>query len=482
MFENDDIDFYAEDTMENDPTSYKIGADVINYTISKKTIKVKDAPDEEFTIKTSIHGPIMNDFIGFKDSNKDIAMDWIYTKLPNQMLEATYDITHAKNLEAFKKGASKIVAPGLNVMYGDAQNNIAWFAAGKLYRHTNGVDTHFILNGANEQDDKLVYIDFKDNPQAINPPTNYVYSANNQPSKIQDSILYPGYYLPEDRAKRITDVLDDLNNISTDEMKKLITDVTSSKVPEIVNTILHNIDETKLENNEVFAYKILQAWHGDFKLNKVAPTIYTKFKYLFLKNIFRDELGKEGFEKFMDTHIVKHQYNKQILGGFSVWNDDITTKQIEDKKQIITKSFKEAISQLENQLGEMINEWTWNKVHIVEHSHPIGDKVEALHDFFNVGPFSINGTNEVLNNQIFHLNSFGIYKVTGGPSTRRIVDFSDVENNSFAIIPTGQSGNPFSKHYKDLADKFVQGGFYKMLLNKDTIQQSEDKLLFKVKK
>ena len=49
----------------------------------------------------------------------------------------------------------------------------------------------------------------------------------------------------------------------------------------------------------------------------------------------------------------------------------------------------------------------------------------------------------MINNQIFNLDSTGVYKITAGPSTRRIVDFSDVEN-SLGILPTGQSGNVFS--------------------------------------
>jgi penicillin amidase len=38
--------------------------------------------------------------------------------------------------------------------------------------------------------------------------------------------------------------------------------------------------------------------------------------------------------------------------------------------EIITKSFKEAIISLENQLGESVESWTWDKVHVVQ--HPIG--------------------------------------------------------------------------------------------------------------
>jgi len=101
-----------------------------------------------------------------------------------------------------------------------------------------------------------------------------------------------------------------------------------------------------------------------------------------------------------------------------------------------------------------------------------------LRNFFNVGPFEIIGTNEVINNQIFKLNGTGEYQVHAGPSTRRIIDFSDIEN-SLGIIPTGQSGNPFSKYYKDQAQLYLEGKFVPMMLNKEAIINSaEGKLIF----
>ena len=480
MFENDDIDFYAENNVTDNDKQYRIGDKINDFAYESKTIKVKNSEDVIFQVKSSIHGPIMNNFIGYEDGKKAIAMDWIYTKFPNEMLDATYEISHAKNLNDFKHGVSKIIAPGLNVMYGDSEDNIAWFAGGKLYNHQKGINPSYILDGSNEIDDKLTYIDFKDNPQSINPPWNYVYSANNQPSKILDSILYPGYYLPEDRAKRITDVLTDLTNITTKEMKSLITDVTSSKAPDLVKIILNNIEQENLTKNEQIAFKILRTWKGDFKKQHVAPTIYIKFKYLYLKNVFEDEMGKKAFEQFLETHICKHQYNKQLESDFSVWNDNINTEGIETKKQIINKSFKLAIKQLEQQHGTMLSTWTWDKVLTLEHSHAIGGKVEFLRKYFNVGPFTLDGSNEVLNNQIFTINKDGVYKVTAGPSTRRIIDFNDVEN-SIAIVPTGQSGNVFSKHYKDQAEKFINEEFVKMLINKTSIEASEDKLVISPK-
>ena len=66
--------------------------------------------------------------------------------------------------------------------------------------------------------------------------------------------------------------------------------------------------------------------------------------------------------------------------------------------------------------------------------------------------------------------------MTAGPSTRRIIDFSDIEN-SISILPTGQSGNPFSKHYKDQVEMFNNGEFRKMKLNKNDIIKNSTKLI-----
>ena len=168
----------------------------------------------------------------------------------------------------------------------------------------------------------------------------------------------------------------------------------------------------------------------------------------------------------------------QIANETSPWWDNKTTsKKIETRKDILTRSFQQTISHLEKKLGNQVSGWTWNKVHTVEHKHPLGE-VAALRSYFNVGPFEINGSNEVINNLMFTFTEAGNHQVKAGPSTRRIIDFSDIEN-SVSILPTGQSGNPFSEHYKDQADLYNQGKFRKMKLNKKEIEASARKLVFK---
>lgn len=476
MFENDDIELYREENHPTDKNKYKTPNGYQTYKTITKTIKVKDGEDVTFELKSSRHGPIINNILKGVTEENPIAMSWIYTQLDNEMPLVFHLMSTAKSMEDFKKGASKLHAPGLNLMYGDAKGNIAWYASAKLYKYKSHVNTMFILDGSSGEDDIQEYLDFSENPMAENPEWNYVYSANNQPDSIA-GMLYPGYYIAEDRAKRITQLLEPKNNWNKASVSAMINDVTSSVAPEVIKEITQTLNYNSFTKNEQRAFDVLQLWDGSHTLDAVAPTIYNKFIYLYLKNTFQDEMGKELYTQFEQTHLIKRQIALQMHKEESIWWDDInTTEIIETKKDILSKTLKETVAALEKQLGSTMNHWTWDRVHIIEHSHPIG-KVEALREIFNVGPFSINGGSEVINNLDYKRDSTGVYNVKSGPSTRRVIDFSDIEN-SLSINPTGQSGNPLSKHYRDQAEMYNKGEFRKTMMNKDEIIKVSTKVLF----
>ena len=475
MFENDDIDFYWEENNPTDANLYKTPEGWKAYETRTQTIKVKDGDDVSVTIKTSQHGPIMNGVVDEININKPLAMSWVYTQLEDHSLDAIYKMSHATNQTEFEAALPLLHAPGLNIMYGDAENNIGWYATAKLYELPKTSHSKFIMDGTNGENERIRYLDFSENPKAINPPWHYVYSANNQPDSIS-GMLYPGYYLSENRAKRIVQLLEPKNDWNKTAVTKMITDVTSSVNPTITKVLVSQIDRKDLNDNQKEGLDILQNWNGDNQLQDVAPTIYHKFIYLCLKNTLRDELGDDMFTQIMKTHLIKRTIAPLFTNGNSIWFDNIDTKdKSESRKDIVTQSYMEAILALEKQLGNNVSQWTWNKVHTLEHQHPIG-KVDALRSYFNVGPFEINGTREVINNLAFFYDETGEYKVTSGPSTRRVIDFSDIEN-SLSILPTGQSGNPFSPHYKDQAELYNKGEFRKMMMNEEEIKSTSKNVL-----
>ena len=480
MFENDDLDLFQEEENPANNNQYKTVDGYKNYALHQKIIKVKDSTSVTLNSKESIHGPIMNGLLNTLTTKKPVAMSWIYTQQKNQILEAVHALSHSKKLDDFSKAISLIAAPGLNIMYGDAKNNIAWITSGKLYKLDKSVNGNFIMNGANGIDDKKEFLDFSKNPSAINPNWNYVYSANNQPEPIE-GYLYPGYYLPKDRATRINGLLEPKNNWTSADVQNMTNDNTSATAISLIANWTQSMANTSWNANEKKVLETLKKWSGSNNLQDVAPTIYNKWISCYLKNTFQDELGEENFKSFLGTHIMKQVIEGQSKNENSLWWDNIATKnKKETKKDILSQSFKEAITALEKQLGTTETLWTWNKVHTLEHQHPIG-KIAALRSFFNVGPFEASGSNEVINNLMFFYNDTGMYDVKAGPSTRRVIDFSDIEN-SVSILPTGQSGNPMSSHYSDQAAMYNKGQFRKMKLNKKEIITSSTKLVLKPKK
>ncbi|WP_196885416.1 penicillin acylase family protein [Aureivirga sp. CE67] len=475
MFENDDLDFYALENNSKNKNEYQSEMGWEKYTIKNKEIRIKGGDVCVHSVKYSDLGPIINDIFPDVELKSPVAMWWMYTQFPGELLEAVYTMSHARNSDDFRKGTHLINAPGLNVMYGSKNDTVAWFATGKLYENNKGVNRKFVLDGTTDYDYPKRYLDRNENPYAINPPQNYVYSANNQPAAV-NGFLYPGYYAPDNRARRIEHFLNTDEKWDYSNAKKMAVDVTSAVTPTIIEHLGKSLDTTEFSMNEKKAWHILKTWKGDSPLNSVASTIYYKWEYDFLRNTYEDEMGKDLFLEFLRTFTLKKSIILQAEKENSIWWDNVHTIMKEPKKDIVTKAFKESIAFLEKQLGDDIDKWEWKKVQTVEFQHPLG-KVAALRPIFSVGPFPTHGAREVINNQETRYDSTGVYKVKAGPSTRRIIDFNDVEN-AVSISPTGQSGNPFSPHYKDQTDMYLKGKFRKMLLNKNEIQKSENKIIF----
>ena len=475
MFENDDTDFYYEKLHPEDKDRYLNKNGYKAFEKVSKSIKVKDSSDVYFEYKKSIHGPVLN---GIADEIQDevpVTLSWIYNKHENRLLESLYLLSHARNIREFYKALPLLHAPGLNVMYGDAEGNVAWWASAKLYQMPDNTNTKFILDGSSGKDEPVRFLSFEENPQAINPPWDYVYSANNQPDSIA-GFAYPGYYLSENRAKRIVQLLEENDQWDRLEVSKMVTDVVSTVNTEIVKDLFTQIDENALSEEEGELIDLLKNWDGSNDLDDSEPVIYHRWLYYGLKNTFEDELGQKAFSQLLKTHLLKRLIAPLAANSTSIWWDNVNTPNVvETKSEIIQSSFKQAIQSLYDDLGPDMSAWKWGTIHTLEHRHPIGE-VDALRSFFNVGPFPIHGTREVINNMGFPYDSTNVFKVNSGPSTRRIIDFSDIENG-LSILPTGQSGNPFSPHYEDQAEMYNRGEYRKMMMNKEEIVRTSKSLL-----
>lgn len=479
MFENDDADFYKEVLNPDNALEYKTEQGWEPLKSREETIAVKGKDPITFTVYETQHGPILNDVVPSIKSNSPVSLYWMYTAIDRNIIETTYHFNTAKNIDDFAAYLPSLHAPGLNVMYGDAKGNVAWWASAQLYERLDENHPKMIKEGVYDKEAHLKMLPFSQNPKAINPDWGFVYSANNA-SKTMDGNAIPGYYAPENRGRRIVELLTPKNDWSFEDIKRMIVDDTSSVLPEQIAAISKSVDRSKLSSEMEVVLEQLEEWKGNYDKTDSNPSLFHRWEYEFLKATFEDEIGKETTMNFINSHLSKKLVTPLMKKEYSVWFDKLNTSEIETKTDIATQSFIAAYQSLVTDYGLSSENWEWGKLHQIESPHALG-KVAALRSFFNVGPFPISGAREVINAVNFQYTGESYFPVNSGPSTRRVIDFSDVDH-AVSVLPTGESGNPFSKHYDDQAALYVNGEFRPMLLNKEEIlKNTEGTLIFKSK-
>lgn len=470
MFENDDQDFFEEKLNPSNPNEILIGEKTFPIQSRKEIIQVKGKDPVEFEVRETVHGPIMNPVV--KEINaltqNPVSSWWVYLLEPSKALEAVYRINHAESMQQVADAAELIHAPGLNIMYGDKQGNIAWWAAAKLPIRAEKVHSKIFADGADPDSQPKGWYPFTENPQSINPPSGFVASANNQPDTTRSGLFFPGYYYPGERWNRISKMVSSRNDWDLESIKTLQIESINERSAETGKFLISQIDKSQFENNSQIL-KDLGYWPGNHDLKHTGPTLYYKWLYHTLRLAMEDELGKEGFESYLQTFMMVRSTSHFLTHEENKWWDNLSTDQMESRSEIITTALKISLEDLTSQFGENSDDWVWGKAVTMEHPHPLGVQ-KPLDKIFNVKTGPVEANEEAVNKLAFKLNGDGIYKVTSGPAMRIILDFANVES-SVSVLPTGNSGNRFSKHYSDQKELYVKGKYRPQLMNEKMIKE-----------
>jgi penicillin amidase len=460
MFENDDLDLYAETFDPKDSSRVMYRGQWVRAEVLKETIKVKGGKDVSLEIRITPHGPIITDYLdGYE--GKPIALCNVYNQIENPAIDAIYLLSRSKNLQEAEKAVSLLAAPGLNFVYADSQGNIAWWAAGRLPIRPAHVLSKQILDGSSGKDEYLGYLPFALNPKLINPPSGIIISANNLPTKKSVGPIrqIEGYWQPSDRAGRITELLSQKEKWGLDDMMKIQTDVTTDTGRDIINDIskvLGNITTPEITPVEKEALDILKSWDAVYRIESVAPSIYEFTCFHILQEAVEDEFGEKNFNSFLSVADHWNFFKAFIKDDASPLWDDVRTPQKETRRDIVLRGFKAAVADLGKNHGKSIKGWQWGNIHTIEYEHPIGMQ-KPMNLLFNIGPFPAPGGYEVIN--IFAVDKEARnYKVSNGPSTRRLIDYADL-SKSYTILPTGNAGNFMSPHFDDQAQMYLKGEY-----------------------
>jgi penicillin amidase len=376
---------------------------------------------------------------------------WWAGNLPSQDLGVLLRVGQAANWLEFRNALRGWYSPTHNFVYADDRGNIGLISAGYFPQVAKG-EPWLPMSGTGEYD-IVGTIPYDDIPQAYNPPSGIIWSAN-QRQVTGDYPYYIGtaanFFDPGYRANEIHRVLSAPGKLSATDMQALQTDTRDFLAAEIVPVLLKTLSESQLSATEGTAADLLRDWNYRMDTTSAAATVWSFFWSDYVDETFGpwwrsravsinmgevfDTLGQD-----LETWTLKDPNNRT----FSAPGVGARTA-VEAERA----AFRDAITQLSKRLGNDPRTWTWGKVHQRELENLA--QVSGL----SYGPLPDRGdSNTPL--------AAPDFPSTHGPSWRMVVDWG---THSFeGIYPGGQSENPASPWYTNHAAAWWDGLLNPML-------------------
>jgi penicillin amidase len=138
------------------------------------------------------------------------------------------------------------------------------------------------------------------------------------------------------------------------------------------------------------------------------------------------------------------------------------------RDEILAVSLGAAYRDAVSRMGLDSRKWKWGTLHHAYFAHAISPIVaKDGKKLFDVGPFPIGGSEATPLLATYRPTDF---RVTTGASVRMVIDVGDWDKSVWINAP-GQSGNPRSPHYDDLATVWASNNYIPMYYSKDAVDE-----------
>ncbi len=472
----DDLNIYEEKINSENPNQVMYKKEWTDILTREETIKIKGGGQKTIEIAKTPHGPLLND-TQFSSPGKNFSLSWSAQNTQSNVLRTLYDISQARKVRELKRALSYSAAPGLNILWVNKLGDIAWWMLGKYPKFPDGLKTNVVLRGWDGSAERERFYTIDENPHEVNPESGIIISANYKP-ELKKYDHFQGNWQPAGRFHRLKKLLSAQEKWSLEDFKKIQLDSIVPVRELIVKELSLAIKRDLLNDRELKVLSELESWDGSTDISSSGSSVYHTLNFFVAEGAFIDELGTKGFATFGKIADFWHAYKALIMDmNHSFW-DDIQTDRVESGSDIVTKAFKDTVASLTSNYGPRFDLWKWGRLHTVEYPHSLG-KVKPLNYLYNVGPHSANGGRYVINNQA-HRKNLNDFRVIHAPAVRRLIDMQN-PLSSLAIIPTGNSGNPFSKHYGDQLELYHNGEYREQLMDWEQLDKRK-KLILKSSK
>ncbi len=459
-------DLFMEQFDPADPTRYRYQGRWESATLVREEIKVKGQREPVIEhVRVTRHGPILNNVVD--GLGTFLALQWT-ALAPGTVTTAVMRMNRAQSWQEFRDALRFWTAPAQNFVYADRHGNIGYQLPGRIPIRAKG-NGLLPVPGWTGEYEWVGEIPFDRLPFAFNPGRGYIATANNR--IVPDGYPYfisadwdPGY-----RARRIEARLAQTSHATVEDMRKIQLDLTSLPGQAFVEA-LRGLHLTTEPDSGLLAE--LQSWDGVLRSDSRPAAIYEAVRLSLAPLVFKAVLGPDLYKRYLGSTAAWQAVLLHLLRtpNSPWWGPG-------GRDPVVARAFDDAYALLTARLGSDRSRWTWGQLHSMRFVHPVG-RIPALAWVFNATAPPTGGDGYTVNNGGFDVSTFEQRTVA---SYRQVLDLANWDN-SLAIHTTGQSGLPFTPHYRDFVPVWATGGYHPMLFSRTRIVQALEATLTLVPK
>jgi len=467
----DTQDLFVERQDPSDLRRYEYEGRMENATFTREVIKVKGRADPVVVdVAITRHGPILTPVL--KEQKAQLALRWSPLE-GTRTVEAVIGIGRARSFGEFRAAAALFVGATLSACYADVDGHIGYLLVGRLPDRKAG-DGRLPVPGWSGEYDWRGLRPADDNPFLLDPPGGVVLNANNRPVERATETGWEGEWDPGFRYAYLRAALTDIRGADVARFRALQTDVTSLPVQRFRAAILSARAASPLAAE---GQRLVREWDGALGVDSAAAAVYEAWLVRMCERTFRDKLGPSLYEQYLTDGRPTFALYDLIGSPSSTWFADLATGDAGDRDAIASQALEDAVRDLSRRLGATPTSWRWGDLHTVSFEHPLS-AAKPLDVVLTIGPVRRPGDGYSPNNGAYSL--LRPFALRSHPSERQIVDLADIDA-SLSIIPTGQSGQPYSPHWGDQTQLWANGGYKPMALSRERIGRIEGKLVLRAR-
>jgi penicillin amidase len=442
---------------------YATPAGPSEFTVVRERIAVKGQPDEELVVRISRHGPVISP----ESSGHVLALAWTALQDDDVTGQSIFRVAGAHDWKSFLAATRDYQAPMQTISYADVDGNIGFASLGRVPVRKPANDLRGLLPapGWDARYDWAGWVPFDQLPRVLNPRDGMVVNANHKTNPPGYRHFITSEWQPPYRAGRITELLEATPKHTRESFARMQMDVLSPAVREVLPRLLATQPKSDRARDVL---KRLAAWDATMAADRAEPLIVIAWWRELSRALYADELGSA----FDATWGMRAQFVANALAGrdgAARWCDDLRTEQVETCPEILADSLERALDDLTRRYGSNPERWRWGKAHFAWSQHRPFSRVRWLAPFFDIR-VPVPGDAYTINvGQTDFNDEAEPYASRHAPSLRAIYDLADLEASLF-IHSAGQSGNPLSRHYRDLSRLWARGEYVPMLTGRARIE------------